>query len=451
MLRFWLSAALVCATSYVYANPLPNSDSATDSGDEVVQWNKTLLSIVRTPGAQPPTIHPTRSFAMLHVAVYDAVNAIEPTHEPYLVHIERVSPHASRRAAVASAAHEILIALYPGFQTTLDQQLDLTLAQIADGPEKTAGTDVGRAVGSATVAARQNDGSAALPLPYVFGTNPGDYQSTPLNFPPQPVFTHWSQVTPFAIERARQFRPAPPPLLTSPEYSAAFKQVKEVGIASTLNPPSEAMLIGRFWNGAIQNYWNEITQTEVEAQHLTTAQAARVFALLNVTLADEVIAFYDAKYTYNFWRPVTAIRAADQDANPQTAPDATWLPQSGNTAADPSYPGAHATISAGGAFVLTQFFGHKRLHLNVTSEALPGVTRSFDSFAAVEDEASVSRVFAGQHFSTDEAAGEVLGKAVAEFAVKNVMTRVNRRTRDDGTERHGDSNGGDRDRRDDRY
>lgn len=126
MLRFWLSAVLLCASAFVCPNPLPNSDSATASSDEVVQWNKTLLSIVRKQGAQPPTLHPTRSFAMLHVAIYDAVNAIEPTHEPYLIRIERVSPHASQRAAVASAAHEILVALYPAFQTTLDQQLELT-------------------------------------------------------------------------------------------------------------------------------------------------------------------------------------------------------------------------------------------------------------------------------------------------------------------------------------
>ncbi|MBS0422069.1 MAG: vanadium-dependent haloperoxidase [Proteobacteria bacterium] len=443
MLRFWLSAALLCASALVSANPLPNPDSAMESSDEVVQWNKTLLSIVRMKGAQPATLHPTRSFAMLHVAIYDAVNSIEPTHKPYLVHIERVSPHASRRAAIASAAHEILVTLYPTFQTTLDQQFEMTLADIADGPEKSAGTAVGRAVGLATLAARKDDGSGEMPIPYVFGTHPGDYQSTPTNFPKQPQFTHWSRVTPFVLERARQFRPAPPPLLTSPEYTAAFKQVKEVGIASTANPPSETTTIGLFWNGAIQNYWNEITQTEVKARHLTTAQTARAFALLNVTLADEVIAFYDAKYTYNFWRPVTAIRAADKDGNPQTVKDANWLPQSMNTAPDPSYPGAHAAISAGGAFVLTKLFGHHRLHLKVTSETLPGVIRSFDSFAAVRDEASVSRVFAGQHFSTDEAAGEVLGKAVAEFAVRNVMTRAKRGDRDDDNDRDDDSSGDD--------
>jgi hypothetical protein len=147
----------------------------------------------------------------------------------------------------------------------------------------------------------QDDGSAAAPIPFVFGNAPGDYQSTPPNFPKQPAFTHWSRVTPFALESAKQFRPGPPPALTSAEYTAVFNEVKSLGIANSTAATADQALIGRFWNGAIQNYWNEITQTAVHAHHLTTAQSARVFALLNLTLADEVIAFYDAKYTYDLW------------------------------------------------------------------------------------------------------------------------------------------------------
>jgi hypothetical protein len=159
-----------------------------------------------------------------------------------------------------------------------------------------------------------------------------------------------------------------------------------------------------------------------------------VFALLNITLADEVIAFYDSKYTYNFWRPVTAIRAADTDGNPGTAVDLNWLPQATKTAPDPSYPGAHATISAGGAFVLSRIFGHKPFNLTVTSEVLPGVARSFDSFADIENEASLSRIFAGQHFRTDENAGERLGRSVADFVVDNFLTRIRGRGEDEDRE-----------------
>jgi membrane-associated phospholipid phosphatase len=431
MRRFWILLALLCTSAIVYGNASANNDGVTGSVEEVTQWNKTLLTIVRTPKAQPATIHPTRSFAIMHAAIYDAVNAIDATHEPYLVHIQHVSPRASQEAAVAGAAHEILVALYPAFQTTLDQQFDQSLAQIPDSAEKTAGMDIGRAVALATLALRADDGSAATPIPFVFGNAPGDYQSTPPNFPKQPVFTHWPRVTPFALERAKQFRPGPPPSLTSAEYTAVFNEVKSLGIANSTVATADQALIGRFWGGAIQNYWNEITQTEVEAHHLTTAQSARVFALLNLTLADEVIAFYDAKYTYNLWRPVTAIQGAAADGNPQTTADINWLPQAGNTAADPSYPGAHATISAGGAFVLSAFFGDRPLQLSVTSEVLPGVIRTFGSFAAVETEASLSRVYAGQHFRSDENAGETLGKAVADFVVDNFLTRIHRRSDDE--------------------
>jgi hypothetical protein len=423
MPRFWTALALVFSTPLI-CSTLAYADSAGGQADEVIQWNKTLLTIVRTPGAQPATLHPTRSFAIMHAAIYDAVNAIDATHRPYLVRLEHVSAHASQEAAVDAAAHETLIALYPAFQSTLDQQYDQSLLQIPDGADKTTGIAVGRAVALATLTLRSDDGSAATPIPFVFGNAPGDYQSTPPNFPPQPVFTHWSRVTPFALERANQFRLGPPPALTSAEYTAVFDEVKSLGIANSTAATADQALIGRFWNGAIQNYWNEITQTAVHAHQLTTAQSARVFALLNLTLADEVIAFYDSKYTYDLWRPVTAIRAAATDGNPDTAADPNWLPQAGKTAADPSYPGAHATISAGAALVLSAFFGNKPLQLSVTSEVLPGVIRSFDSFAAVENEASLSRIYAGQHFRSDENAGERLGSAVADFVVDHFLTLV---------------------------
>jgi hypothetical protein len=421
MYRSWRLAALVGVAPLMCGSVILASDLTAESSDEVVQWNKTLLSIVRTPGAQPATVHPTRDFALMHAAIYDAVNAIDGGHEPYLIRIERVPRDASQQAAAAEAAHETLSELFPSFQMLLDTQLQESLGKIPDGPDKTAGIDVGRAVAQAIVTLRSDDGSAAAPIPYTFGNAPGDYQSTPPNFPKQPVFTHWSHVTPFVLRRAQQFRPGPPPPLHSAEYTVAFSDVKTLGVAN--NAPELAQ-IGRFWNGAIQNYWNEITQTEVAAHHLSTAQSARVFALLNLAFADSVIAFYDAKYTYNFWRPVTAIRAADSDGNPRTTADPTWLPEAGNTAADPSYPGAHATISAAGALVLSSVFGERFFHINVTSEVLPGVTRSFNSFAAIEKEASLSRVYAGQHFGTDETAGERLGRSVADFVLDNTLRRA---------------------------
>jgi len=392
----------------------------TQSINQVLQWNRNLLTIVRTPGAQPATIHGTHSFAIMHTAIYDAVNSIDETHRPYLVDLPGASRSASQEAAAASASHEALIHLYPKLQATLDAQLQQSLAQIRDGSAKTEGIQTGQSVADQILALRSSDGSSAQPIPYVFGTVPGDYQSTPPNFPTQPQFTHWSHVTPFALESANQFRPGPPPALTSDAYSDAFNQVKSVGMVNGTAATPDQALTGRFWNGAIQNYWNEIAQTAALRHDLTIAQSARLFALLNISLADGVIAFYDAKYIYNFWRPVTAIRAADTDNNPETTADPNWLPEVGKTAPDPSYPGAHAVISNAGATILSRLLGNS-FELNVTSEVLPMVQRSFDSFNSAAEEATLSRIFAGQHFSFDLTVGRDLGRDVARFVDANFL------------------------------
>ena len=406
------------------ANLAPVMAETTKPVSQVVQWNRTLLVIVRTPGAQPATIHPTRSFAIMHAAIYDAVNAIEGTHQPYLVRLG-ASHFASQEAAAAAAAHEVLVKLYPSSQATLDAQLQQALAQLPNRG-KTDGISIGNTVADRILALRNNDGSNAQPIPYVFGNASGDYQSTPPNFPKQPQFTHWSRVTPFALESASQFRPGGPPRLTGDRYSDAFDQVKLLGIAGTTTATADQALTGRFWNGAIQNYWNEIAQTASLAHALTTAQNARLFALLNLSFADGVIAFYDAKYTYNFWRPVTAIRAAAADGNPDTEADPNWLPEVGNTTPDPSYPGAHAVISAAGAEVLISFFHTDHLEFSVTSEVMPGVERSFTSFPAAAEEATLSRIFAGVHFLFDLTTGQRLGSDIADFIVDNFLTSRDR-------------------------
>jgi hypothetical protein len=436
MTRTFIALTLLCASlsaqaigsngaSFDAGRQTPG-DSAPQPVNPVLQWNRILLVIVRTPGAQPATIHPTRSFAIMHAAIYDAVNAIDGTHRPYLAHLTDASEFASQDAAAGAAAHDVLVALYPVFKSALDVALQQSLAQIPNGDSKAEGIRIGQTVAQNILALRSKDGSNALPIPFAFGDAPGDYQSTPPNFPPQPQFTHWSRVTPFALRRANQFRPGPPPALASERYSDAFNQVKSLGIVNSTTATDDEKLTGRFWGGAIQNYWNEITQTASLAHNLTTAQSARLFALLNLSLADSVIAFYDAKYTYNFWRPVTAIRAANTGGNLEILADPNWLPQAIKTAPDPSYPGAHAVISAAGAEVLISFFERDRFKLDVTSEVLPGVDRSFTSFSAASEEATLSRIFAGQHFHFDLTTGQRLGREVAEFVFDNFLTPAHR-------------------------
>ena len=358
------------------ANAAPDEHQNPDRPvNAVIEWNRTLLAIVRTPGAQPASIHSTRNFAILHAAIYDAVNNINPRFSPYLVRLPDVPRSASEIAAADEAAHDVLVSLYPAFQVALDTELQQDLAQIPDNERKTQGVAVGQTVASQLLAARSADGANVIPPPYIPGNQPGDYQLTPPNFAPAD-FTQWPQVTPFALEQANEFRPDPPPALTSGLYTEVFNEAKSLGFINSTTRTAEETQIGTFWNGNIQDFWNEIAQTAALAHHLNLEHSARLFALLNISLADTAIAFFDAKYTYNFWRPVTAIRLADTDGNPQTEPNPTWLPLSTKTAPDPSYPGAHSAISKAGATVLGFHFGN-RFAFDVTSESLAGVTRHF--------------------------------------------------------------------------
>ncbi|HEY6988812.1 MAG TPA: vanadium-dependent haloperoxidase [Bryobacteraceae bacterium] len=358
----------------------------------VIQWNRTLLTLLRTPGVQPAAIHPTRNMAILHVAILGAINA---------------APTVSQEAVVDAAAHTVLLSLYPSAASTIEMAYAQSLAAIPDGPDKEDGIRAGELTANQALATRSHDGSSN-PAPVItFDSSPGVYQSTPPNFP-APAFTGWLQVTPFTLTSASQFRPPPPPALSSQAYSDALNEVRSVGIPHSPAASIDQQLTGWFWNGPIQNYWNEIAQSAAIEHNLTTSQTAQLFATLNVSLADTVIAFYDAKYTYKFWRPVTAIRSSG---------DSTWLPETKNTAADPSYPGAHSAISSAAATVLGSFFGSDRFSFQVTSEVFAGVQRSFQSFSAAAEEAGLSRIYAGQHFRFDHNAGQQLGADVAHQAL----------------------------------
>jgi membrane-associated phospholipid phosphatase len=273
----------------------------------------------------------------------------------------------------------------------------------------------GSAAAAAILAARAGDGSGVTPPPYTLSPGPGVFEPIA---PATAVFTHWSSVKPFVLQRASQFRPPPPPALNSAAYATAIKQVQSLGVANGSSRTADQSQIAQFWAGNIWDFWNEIAQTAAIAHHDTLDQDARLFAVLNVSFADSVIAFYDAKYTYHLWRPIAAIRQASLSGNPALTQDLAWTPFA-KTPADPSYPGAHATIAEAGATILSSFFRTRAQKLTVTSESLPGVLLTFTSFGAAAGEASVSRIFAGVHSSIDEAAGLQLGRSVARFALGN--------------------------------
>jgi hypothetical protein len=389
-----------------------------ESGQPVIDWNQTLLAIVNTPGAQSANIQPTWSFAVLHAAIYDAVNSIDRSHEPYVISV-RAPRDASETAAADAAAHSVLVGLYPAQQGALDADYAAELSQVPAGAAKEAGVRAGEQVARGLLAIRADDGSNVPAPPFVPGTSPGSYAPTPPNFP-APVFSTWGHVAPFVLESGNQFRPAPPPALTSPEYAAALNEVKSLGSATSTTRTADQTVIGKFWAPPVQNFWNQIAQSVATSNHADLPTAARLFATLNLSIADSAIAFYDAKYAYQVWRPVTAIRQADSDGNAQTTGDPNWLPLAGNTPPDPSYPGAHSTISAAASEVLARFYGDRE-RFSITSPALPGVTRSFTSFSAAAQEAGLSRIYAGVHTRKDHQAGLRLGLDVAHFVLHNAL------------------------------
>jgi hypothetical protein len=386
------------------------------SGTFVIAWNKELLKIVKTPGAQPATIHPTRSYAILHAAIYDAVVSITGDAPAYLFSV--AAPSGARAAAAAAqAGHDALVALYPKWKAALDAQLAGELATIPSGAGKQQGIQVGQTVATRLLATRATDGSADKPSPFVPGNQPGNYQLTPPKFA-APVLTTWGNVTPFVLNNGAQFRPGPPPAVTSQAYIQALSEVKSLGQNTSTTRTADQTVIAKFWAGPIWNTWNEIAENAALAHHTNLETTARLFAVLNLSFADSTIAFYDAKYFYQLWRPVTAIRLAKTGGNPAVVGDPTWTPLAA-TALDPSYPSAHGVISGDGAVVLSAFFGNQD-HIRLTSDVLPGVVRTFTSYSDVTTEAGLSRIYAGQHTRIEVQVGSQLGQNVAEFVISDL-------------------------------
>ena len=390
---------------------------ASDTPDQVIQWNQELQKVLVAPGAQPATIHPTRTLAITQIAVYDAVNGILGGGQPLVVDV-RAPRSASADAAAAAAARTALDTLLPSQQPTIDAFFQTSLAQIGAGERVERGIRFGQEVADAVLAARSGDGAVATSPVFTPGVAPGEYQLTPPAFAPA-GFTQTSRVTPFVLEGAGQFRPAPPPALASPRYAADFSEVHSLGEVNSTTRTADQTAIGKFWGAApIWIVWNQIADQAALGFANNLAQDARLFAQLDTTLADGAIALYDAKYAYHRWRPITAITASDQ-GNPNTVSDPNWVPLT-NTANDPSYPGAHATFSQAAATVLEDFFGTDVFSSSVSNATL-GITRTFTSFSQASDEASDSRIFAGQHFRYDEEAGQALGSQVADYVVDHAL------------------------------
>lgn len=380
----------------------------------ICDWNNQALSAIRNESTSPPLA--ARNLAMLHIAIHDAVNSVEPTHHGFLTNITVVGP-ASVEAAAATAAHRTLRILFPSEAASFDSALADGLQAIPDGNAKSNGIILGRAVADGVLSSRSADGSATS-VPYIPSDEPGAWRRTAPFFRP-PDSPQWGYVMPFAMVNGFDLRPMGPPPLTSARYAADVNEVKSLGAANSTTRSAEQTLIARFWSDfsytvTPPGHWNQIAQNVSTNHALSLEQNARLFALLNIAMADAGIAVWDAKYTFNSWRPITAIAQADTDDNPETIADPDWTPLL-NTPPFPEYVSGHSAFSAAAAAVLAQFFGSDHVAFTVGSDSVTGVTRSFTSFSAAAEEIGMSRIYGGIHFLSADLDGLALGHAIGEY------------------------------------
>jgi hypothetical protein len=385
------------------------SDASPDARQNaVVHWNA-IADQAFAPSQGTNPMMQSRTLAILHASIHDALNAIDHRYAPYTPGLPAV-PTASADAAVAAAAHEVLVNLLPEQNALVEIEYDQALATISDGAAKNAGIAVGRSAAQATIRRRQGDGAdtAAHP-PYMPGSAPGEYQFTPpFDFSAQPG---WGRVQPFVIDLRDHTTEGPLPL-TSAQYAQELAYVREIGhIASKTRTPEQSE-IAKFWYEDSPLGWNRIANAVVRQRGLDPWDAARAFALVNFAMADGFIAGFDAKYTHRFWRPVTAIHAAASDGNPRTLADPSWQPLM-TTPPVPDYPSTHTVLGWAAAEVLIDLFGDKARYV-MTSPTLPGVTRQYRGFSQAAQENGMSRLYAGIHFPRAVKHGRRQGRSVGQ-------------------------------------
>ena len=385
--------------------------------DVISDWNDTAIRAIKA--VNPNALFGSRALAMTHVAQFDAVNAVARCYQPYAADLS--VPGASAEAAAAQAAYHVLTNLYPTQGPLLDAALSVSLAAVPGGQSKLAGIALGNATAAAVLALRANDGATAV-VPYTPGTGPGVWIPTPSAFAPA-LLPQWRYVTPWTMSSPDQFRPGPPPALDSALWAQDFNEIKAIGETNSPIRTPEQTDIALF-HIEVPSYTlgGSASRYAVAARPLRLADSARLFALENMVMADALVSVWDAKFTYNFWRPVTAIRAADTDGNPATGPDPAWTPLRA-TPPHPEYPAAHTIVSAAGAEVLASVFGNE-FTFTIESPTLPGRPRTFARFSDFPGESSAARIGAGFHYRNSTEVAAQMGVRIGQHALATVLRDI---------------------------
>lgn len=404
-----------CKETNDIGGPDPGNPLDKYTNQVVIDWNLAIFETFSGPASQH-TLMVSRVGAMTHIAIHDALNAIAPRYQSYT--FNQKDKQADPIAAVAAAAYEVLVASAPDKKSMLDSLRAISLAGIPEGKNKTHGIELGKKAAAAILANRQNDGAFQDPISRPFSTGqPGEYQVVP---PFDFVFApFWKTMQPFSLEKPDQFRIEPFPALNSPAYTEGYNEVKRIGKKDSPHRSAEQSAIAKFWYEFSEIGWNRVTRIAATDRKLDLLSTARLFALVNMALADAYTAGWDSKFHYNFWRPYTAIRAAEIDGNDGTEADPEWEPAE-PTPPVQDYPSTHSALGNAAATVLAGLLGDQ-VTFTMTSgtSALPGETRTFSKFSQAADENAESRVLAGIHFRFSCEKGQELGNQIGKFTLEN--------------------------------
>ena len=424
--------ALTLTVSLGSCATLPAGTSPATDGALVAAWNRHVLTVAEAED-RFLTLKGLRTATLMHLAMHDALNAIEPRFETYLP--ARSAAGADPTAAAAQAGFEVAVSQYPDSRSRFQEELRTWLATVEEGPAKRRGIELGTEIAAAVLEERQGDDWDAEADYEWHPMAPGVYaefnehSGTPEGF----VFgAGWAEADPFTLDGPSQFRSPPPPAIESDAYTRAFREVKEVGATESETRTPDQTHLAMWWKDFVENSHNRLARQLVEEDELGLWSAARMFALLDMSVYDAYVNVFDNKFHYNHWRPYTAIRWASNDGNPDTREDPDWNNLHRHTYAFPSYPSAHGAACAAATTVLADTFGEHRAVTMTTervdragplSEKIPmdPPTRSFESFAAAAEECSLSRVYLGIHFRYDSVEGTRLGRRIGRHVVENFL------------------------------
>jgi hypothetical protein len=398
--RAWLFLAACLISSF-----------GTASANVVTDWDEKAVALIQ-PKMVPPVAY--RAMAIVHIAIFDAVNSIEPRYRPYYAQIP-VTGDTSKEAAAAAAAGAVLTKLLPDVAFDIEAALKSYLSAIPEGDAKSNGIKLGDAVAAKILEARANDGSTAADT-YRPVTTPGVYIPTALTVAPQ-----WPDLTPFAITSPSLFRPKPPIALESDQWAKDYNEIKELGAKNSSKRSARQTEDARFWllTGPLSTH--PLHRQVAMGKEMSVVDSARFMAVITAAEADAMVAVLDAKYKYAFWRPITAIRNGDIDGNAATEREATWQPID-NTPMHPEYPCAHCIVSSAVASAIEAMLGTADIpEVTMTSPTAPGVTHRWTNLRAYADEVSAARIAAGFHYRFSTVAGEEMGRQIGVHAAKTIM------------------------------